>query len=186
MSRLTYLISRLPAEIKQLVFDILADDEFEKYGHVERLEHIHYFATDMLKPLPSIETDQGTIRPSLDFIAFAEEAIAKNAIVHITTDLRFPLEPHVSHYAKKIRNLSITAKGSNRPYGHEFSVLEARAIHSTLSYLDSEFPSVESVDVILSNDWWKIRVLQIMEAMIPVRKMLCVHDQYYEMWVWHG
>ena len=206
----TRFVLRLPDEMKQLVFDHLAAGQDQKYGHVERPQHIHFYAADMLKPLPPIHTVERTLDPWLDWIDFAEEAIAKNAIVHLTTDFSSPLSTSLQTYAQQVRHLSLTMKSNGGLLS--FRIFDMESIESSLPFIKTQFANLQSLDVLISNSWTEIwlrhygwagtigkanrergisktgttrRILEIMEC-IEVKKMLCVHDVDDKTWVWHG
>jgi hypothetical protein len=209
MSCLTRFILRLPDEMKQLVFDHLAANQDLKYGHIERAQHVHFFAADMLNPLPPIHTIDGTLDPLLDWIDFAEEAIAKNAIFHLTTDFATPYPATIQQHARYIRHLSLTMKHKGLLQGSK--LFDMKSVATNLPLIKTTFPNLDSFDLIVSSHWPKDwisrnaaaifgmkdgargfgrtettrRMLEILEG-IKAKKMLCVHDLDTKTWVWHG
>jgi hypothetical protein len=106
--KLVSIIHRLPNEIKVHIFDHVAASQPEKYLTVIRPGHVHLFADDMLKHLPSIDTAKGLVHPALDWISLAKEAIVKNAIFHIETDFTIPFPGSMLQQSKHIQYLSLT------------------------------------------------------------------------------
>jgi hypothetical protein len=145
----------------------------------------------------------------LDWIDFAEEAIAKYAIVHLTTDFATPYPETVQQHAHHIRHLTLTMKHKGLLQGSK--LFDMTSVATNLPLIKTIFPNLDSLDLIVSSHWPKDwtsrnaaaifgmkeaargfgraettrRTLEILED-INAKKMLCVHDLDIKTWVWHG
>jgi hypothetical protein len=199
VKKLVSIIHRLPNEIKVHIFDHVAASQPEKYLHVIRPGHVHLFADDMLKHLPSIDTAEGLVHPALDWISLAEEAIVKNAIFHIETDFTIPFPGSMLQQSKHIHYLSLTICSFH-------DILDMSVVAKRLPQIKTQFPQLLSLDITIDMNYlyegtvygvwdpsWdpflevkgRSRMLRIMEG-IQARKMLMVHDRMVRRWIWHG